>query len=138
MKYIIAKTWNGFGYSCVNSAEFKEFNSDAEAQEYITQQYNESENADTFDVEVNDGRISYENGEDQGSWQWIKADEDVYGVAIQCNVNEVEALNKDEYFALLSDVIKEADPYDVEEIESMDKVFLGAYLGDYDYQFVKL
>lgn len=138
MKYIIATTWNGEGYSYQNRAELKEFNSDSDAQNYILSQFNENENVERYEVVETEGRISFDNGEDQGSWQWIKAPKDVYGVAIRCNVNEVEVCNEREYFALLDNVISEADNEEVEEIESNDNVFLNAYQGDYDYQFIKL
>lgn len=138
MKYIIATTWNGEGYSYQNKAELKEFESDSHAQEYIRQQFNNNESAERYDVIETDGKILFDNGEDQGTWQWIKAEDNAYGVAIMCNINEVEVYDRDGYFALLDDVIADADPDEVEEIESKDNVFLNAYQGEYDYQFLKL
>ena len=138
MKYIIATTWNGEGYSYQNKAEMKEFDSDSHAQEYIRQQFNNNESAERYDVTETDGKILFDNGEDQGTWQWIKAEDNAYGVAIMCNINEVEVYDRDGYFALLDDVIADADPDEVEEIESKDNVFLNAYQGEYDYQFLKL
>ena len=137
MQYIIATTWNGEGYSYQNKAELKQFESDADAQKYILQKFNDTEDVEQYEVEDTEGRIAFDNGEDQGSYQWIKASADVYGVAIKCNVNEVSVLNKQEYFALLGEVISEADPEEVDEMESTDDVFLSAYGLDDDYQFIK-
>lgn len=137
MQYIIATTWNGEGYSYQNKAELKQFESDADAQKYILEQFADNENEERYEVEVTKGRVSFDNGEDQGSYQWIKAPEDIYGVAIRCNVNEVEVCNEKQYSDLLDNVIAEADPDEVAEIESNEEVFLNAYEGDYDYQFIK-
>lgn len=137
MQYIIATTWNGEGYSYQNKAELKQFESDADAQKYILEQFADNENEERYEVKVTKGRVSFDNREDQGSYQWIKAPEDIYGVAIRCNVNEVEVCNEKQYSDLLDNVIAEADPDEVAEIESNEEVFLNAYEGDYDYQFIK-
>lgn len=138
MKYIIAHTWNGQGYSHMNKAELKEFNSDTEAQTYIKEKFQQEEGLEDYEVTEEHGRIVFDNGENQGSWQWLKADFNTYGVAIICNVNEVEVYTEEEYNAKLDEAIEQANPEDVEDIGDRDNAFIPAYEEDFDYQFIGL
>lgn len=134
MKYVIATTWNGEGYSYQNIAELKEFESDKDAQDHILHQFNENERVDLYEVSEEEGRVNFDDGDDQGSWQWIKADADTYGAVIICNINDVCVVNKEEYEEMLKDALAQSDPDD--EI-SEENPFIGAYGGEYDYQFIK-
>ena len=138
-KYIVSTTWNGEGYSYSNRAELKEFKSDADAQEYIVQTFKATEDVDRYEVDIVDGCITFDDGEDQGTYQWVKAHEDTYGVVIRCNVNEVRVVDKDAWEEELDEAISQADPDDLDPDVMTDPApFIGAYEGDYDYQFIKL
>ena len=134
MKYAIATTWNGCGYSYQNKCYLKEFNSDEDAQKYILEQFHENERVELYDVTTEKGAILFDGGLDQGSYQWIRINDDIYGAVILCNINDVCLVNKNEYQDMLKDALEQADSDD--EIDE-ENPFIGAYGGEYDYQFIK-
>lgn len=140
MKYVIVSTWNGEGYSELNEAVIKKFKSDEDAFFHIVKkarQYDEGFELEYFQKK-GEGRVTFDDGDDQGSFQFFKVISSDYGVVIQCNVNEAIVLNKDGYNDTLALAIKQADPDELEEIDlTADRIFIGAYDSDYDYQFVK-
>jgi hypothetical protein len=137
MKYAIVETWNGVGYSSDNLAYIKEFANDSEAQNYLESLMQIQSDADN--IETSTGCITYEKGDDQGSFIFIRNADKLYGVMIFCNVNEVHPIkSKKEFHKLISGAITLADPEEFDEIDlSDDSIFIGAYQGEYDYQFIK-
>lgn len=138
MKYVIVETWNGEGYSSENLASIKEFKNDWEAQNYLEQLVQIQTGAEN--IESSTGCITYEKGDDQGSFVFIRNAELIYGIMILTNVNEVHPLlSKKDWLKHLSHAIKNSDPDETDEIDIADEsIFIGAYNDDYDYQFVKL
>ena len=137
MKYAIIETWNGEGYSSENLASIKEFDNDSVAQKYLESLVHFQTGAEIIESSI--GCISYEKGEDQGSFTFIRNAEKLYGVMIFCNVNEVHPiLSKKEWHKRISGAITLSDPEELDEINlSDDSIFIGAYQGEYDYQFIK-
>ena len=137
MKYAIVETWNGEGYSSENLAYIKEFNNDSEAQNYLESLMQIQTGAK--DIESSLGCITYEKGDDQGSFTFIRNAENLYGVVILTNVNEVVIIrNKKDWSAKLNISIQQCQEDELDEIDlSDDNIFIGAYDGDYDYQFIK-
>jgi hypothetical protein len=137
MKYAIIETWNGEGYSSENLAYIKEFNNDSEAQNYLESLVQIQTGAE--DIESSLGCITYEKGDDQGSFTFIRNAENLYGVVILTNVNEVVIIrNKKDWSAKLNIAIQQCQEDELDEIDlSDDNIFIGAYDGDYDYQFIK-
>ena len=142
MKYIIVQTWNGEGYSYNNTAEIMEFNSEGEAQKHLFQLFIEQPNA--ILLECDKGfitfEITYSGNTDEGSYQYFPYTEDIIGVVISTNVNEVVVVNNLTDWIDLVDIAKgQADPDELDEIDfDEDSFFVPAYNGDYDYQFIKL
>jgi hypothetical protein len=138
MKYAIVSTWNGEGYSYQNTAELKEFKNDSEAQIYLRQLLNEQDA--TSDATETDGCITYEIGDDQGSFVFIRNAELIFGIMILANVNEVHPLlSKKDWLKHLKRAVQQSDPDDLDELDLSDEsIFICAYDSDYDYQFVKL
>ena len=87
MKYAIIETWNGEGYSSENLAYIVEHDSDSRAQERLKDLVSIQSNA--ANIIESDGLITYEKGDDQGSFSFIRNAEKLYGVVILANVNEV-------------------------------------------------
>jgi hypothetical protein len=137
MKYAIVETWNGEGYSSENLAYIKEFNNDSEAQNYLESLVKIQTGAE--DIESSLGCISYEKDCDQGAFTFIRNAEELYGVMIYCNVNEIHPIkSKKEFHKLISSAITLSNPEEFDEINlSDDSIFIGAYQGEYDYQFIK-
>lgn len=140
MKYAIVSTWNGEGYSSSNTAEVKEFNNDNDALTFIRNLAKEYE--EDFEIEVYQkegmGKINFDNLVDQGSFQFHRLNEDDFGVVIQCNINEADIESKIGFNAMLDLAIKQADQDELDELDlSSNNIFIGAYEGDYDYQFIK-
>jgi hypothetical protein len=137
MKYAIIETWNGEGYSSENLAYIKEFNNDSEAQNYLESLMQIQTGAK--DIESSLGCITYEKGDDQGSFTFIRSAENIYGVVILTNVNEVVVIrDKKDWSAKLNIAIQQCQEDELDEIDlSDDNIFIGAYDGDYDYQFIK-
>lgn len=137
MKYAIIETWNGEGYSYENLASIKEFDNDSIAQKYLESLVHFQTGAEN--IESNLGRITYEKGDDQGSFVFIRNAESIYGVVILTNVNEVIAIrNKKDWLTKINLAVQQSDSDETDELDlSSDNIFIGAYEGDYDYQFIK-
>lgn len=148
-KYIIATTWNGEGYSEASNAELKSFASDSEAEAYIWERFKADDcpNGDvnywefaTTERQEDRTKIIFGNKKyDSGTWQYIKATPDVFGVIAQTNVNEVILCTEREYEDALRNAIDDSDPedeldYDIAIGES--RQFIAT--SEYDLQFVKL
>jgi hypothetical protein len=137
MKYAIIETWNGEGYSSENLAYIVEHNSDESAQQRLKDLL--SIQSDATNIIESDGLITYEKGNDQGSFTFIRNAEKLYGVVILTNVNEVVAIrNKKDWSAKLNIAVQQGDDEELDELDLSDNnIFIGAYEGDYDYQFIK-
>lgn len=140
MEFIIAETWNGEGYTYLNKAYIFTADSKAKAQAYIisllTAMLAESNSGDET-IDITEGHIGYDDGIDQGSFQWMHK-EDVYGVEILCNVNEVIAhKTKEDYESAIAYALDLADHSESEGIEDEDSPFIGSHSDDYDRQFVR-
>jgi hypothetical protein len=137
MKYAIVETWNGEGYSSENLASIKEFDNDSVAQKYLESLVHFQTGAENIESSL--GCISYEKNGDQGSFIFIRNAEKLYGVMIFCNVNEVHPiLNKKQWHSRICGAITLSDPEELDEINlGDDSIFIGAYEGEYDYQFIK-
>jgi len=136
MKYAIIETWNGEGYSSENLAYIEEFNSDAEAQQKIRDLA--SIQSDAKNIVESDGLISYDKGDDNGTFQFIRDANTLFGVVILTNVNEVIPCDKKRWRKLRTEALAQCNPDDIDELDlSADDFFIGAYENDYDYQFVR-
>jgi hypothetical protein len=137
MKYAIIETWNGEGYSSENLAYIVEHDSDSRAQQRLEDLVSIQSNA--ANIIESDGLITYEKGDDQGSFSFIRNAEKLYGVVILTNVNEVVPIyNKKDWTAKLNIAVQQCDTDELDELNLSDNnIFIGAYEGDYDYQFIK-
>ena len=137
MKYAIIETWNGEGYSYENLAYIVEHNSDEQAQQRLKDLVSIQSNV--TNIIESDGLITYEKGDDQGSFTFIRNAEKIYGVVILTNVNEIIAIrNKKDWSAKLNIAVQQGDDEELDELDLSDNnIFIGAYEGDYDYQFIK-
>ena len=137
MKYAIIETWNGEGYSSENLAYIVEHDSDSRAQQRLEDLVSIQSNAEN--IIESDGLITYEKGDDQGSFSFIRNAEKLYGVVILANVNEVVPIyNKKDWTAKLNIAVQQCDEDELDELNLSDSnIFIGAYEGDYDYQFIK-
>ena len=137
MKYAIIETWNGEGYSSENLAYIVEHDSDSRAQQRLEDLVSIQSNA--ANIIESDGLITYEKGDDQGSFSFIRNAEKLYGVVILTNVNEViPVYNKKDWTAKLNIAVQQCDTDELDELDLSDSnIFIGAYEGDYDYQFIK-
>jgi hypothetical protein len=137
MKYAIIETWNGEGYSSENLAYIVEHDSDSRAQQRLEDLVSIQSNAEN--IIESDGLITYEKGDDQGSFSFIRNAEKLYGVVILANVNEVVPIyNKKDWTAKLNIAVQQCDSDELDELNLSDNnIFIGAYEGDYDYQFIK-
>ena len=137
MKYAIIETWNGEGYSSENLASIKEFDNDSVAQKYLESLVHFQTGAENIESSL--GCITYEKGDDQGSFTFIRSAENIYGVVILTNVNEVVVIrDKKDWSAKLNIAIQQCQEDELDEIDLCDNnIFIGAYDGDYDYQFIK-
>jgi len=137
MKYAIIETWNGEGYSSENLAYIVEHDSDSRAQQRLKDLVSIQSNA--ANIIESDGVITYEKGDDQGSFSFIRNAEKLYGVVILANVNEVVPIyNKKDWTAKLNIAVQQCDEDELDEFDlSGNNIFIGAYEGDYDYQFIK-
>jgi hypothetical protein len=137
MKYAIIETWNGEGYSSENLAYIVEHDSDSRAQQRLEDLVSIQSNA--ANIIESDGLITYEKGDDHGSFSFIRNAEKLYGVVILANVNEVVPIyNKKDWSAKLNIAVQQCDSDELDELNLSDNnIFIGAYEGDYDYQFIK-
>jgi hypothetical protein len=137
--YAIISTWNGEGYSYLNTAEILHFKDDAEAQKHLRTLYESNNDTQDFEVQETEGVLRYENMEDSGSYIWLRDPQKIFGVVIYTNVNEINIiLNAKEWRNHVAAAIKQADPEDVCEIDLSEKsFFIAGHNSDYDYQFIK-
>jgi hypothetical protein len=137
--YAIISTWNGEGYSYLNTAEILDFKDDAAAQKHLRQLFEAEHKGEKMDIEETLGALSYTTGQDSGSYVWIKEPEKIYGLVIYANVNEIHTiLSAKEWRNHVAAAIKQAEPEEVCEIDITEKnFFIPAYNSDYDYQFIR-
>lgn len=139
-KYAIISTWNGEGYSYLNTAEILDFQDDEAAQNHLRQLLEtEHEQQDLEDIEETEGVLSYTTGEDSGSYRWVREPEKFFGVVIYANTNEFHLiLNAKQWRNRVAEAIKQAYPEEVCEIDITEKsFFISAHDSDYDYQFIR-
>jgi len=138
-KYAIISTWNGEGYSYLNTAEVLEFQDDAEAQKHLRTLYETNNDTQDFEEEETGGALLYTSGEDSGSFVWLREPEKIYGLVIYTNVNEIYTiLSAKQWRNHVAAAIKQADPEEIEEINLSEKsFFIAGYNSDYDYQFIR-
>lgn len=161
-KYIVIDTWNGEGYSSENGVDTKQFDYRESALKWAykrcveqnqddtdtIQRYSDSKQYDGTDLikanENGDGYFWETYDDNCGSYQ-VWETKDVYAFMIQCNVNDVSPLTKQEYLEeieekehLMKDAITHSDWNETEEDfiseEENGDVYYGC-LDDYDYQF---
>jgi len=139
MEFIIVKTWNGEGYSFLNTAEVKLLASKYDAQQLIVSklisklQINDISNSER--IEITEGCIEYGDSYNRGTYQWFQKD-GVYGIEIICNTNDVIIhKTKQDYESAIQTALSQS--YD-KELEDSDSPFIAAFEGDYDYQFVRI
>ena len=137
--YAIISTWNGEGYSYLNTAEVLEFQDDEAAQKHLRKLFEAEHEKQYFDVEETKGLLSYTTGIDSGSYVFVRDPQKIFGVVIYTNINEVHfILNAKEWRNHVAAAIKQADPEDVCEIDITEKnFFIAGHNSDYDYQFIR-
>lgn len=137
--YAIISTWNGEGYSYLNTAEIRHFKNDEEAQKHLRTLYESNNDPQDFEVEETKGVLRYSNEEDAGSYILVRDPQKIFGVVIYTNINEVHfILNAKEWRNHVAEAIKQADPEEIEEINLSEKsFFIAGYNSDYDYQFIR-
>ena len=153
-KYIVVDTWNGDGYSYENGVDTKQFQYKKSAFKYAYKRVLSNAGDDPDDVcrysdekpteywtpikrdADGDGFYFDTYDDNSGSYQ-VWETKDAYAIMIQCNVNDVTMLTKEEY----EEQIKELDAMygsDLEEYcetdDNGDK-FYCSLVDDYDYQF---
>lgn len=138
-KYAIISTWNGEGYSYLNTAEILEFKDDKEAQNHLRKLFESENDIESFEVIEKKGFLQYSDEQNSGTYIWIKEAELIYGIVIYPNVNEINiVLNAKEWRNYVAKAIKQAEPEEVGEIDLTQKsFFISAHNSDYDYQFIK-
>jgi hypothetical protein len=152
-QYLIVETWNGEGYSEDNKAYIKTFKNNEEAARFIfdlRKQFAPDSKQAKREFKYKGGdrfRLQYifenrdEEETDSGSITFVLIKKPIFGVQISCNVNEFELFyTQEDYLESLDLAIEDAGEDDVEDIEDklQERIFLGAYEGDYDYQFVRI
>lgn len=137
--YAIISTWNGEGYSYLNTAEILEFQNDEAAQNHLRKMFEAEHKGEKMDIEETEGVFWYTTGQDSGSYVFLREPEKIYGLVIYANVNEIHPiLSAKEWRNHVAAAIKQAEPEDVCEIDITEKnFFIGAYNSDYDYQFIR-
>ena len=138
-KYAIISTWNGEGYSYLNTAEVLEFQDDEAAQNHLRELFEAEQFGEDFETEETFGVLSYTTGEDSGSYRWVREPEKFFGVVIYANTNEFNLItNAKQWRNRVAAAIKQAEPEEVCEIDITEKnFFIPAYNSDYDYQFIR-
>ena len=137
--YAIISTWNGEGYSYLNTAEIRHFKDDEAAQKHLRTLYESNNDPQDFEVEETKGVLRYSNEEDSGSYVWLPDPQKIFGVVIHTNINEIKYIrNAKNWRNYVAEAIKQADPEEVSDINLSEKsFFIDAYNGDFDYQFIK-
>jgi hypothetical protein len=137
--YAIISTWNGEGYSYLNTAEIRHFKDDEAAQKHLRTLYESNNDPQDFEVQETEGVLRYGNMEDSGSYIWLRDPQKIFGVVIHTNVNEINIiLNAKEWRNHVAAAIHQSDPEDVSDINLSEKsFFIAGHNSDYDYQFIK-
>ena len=137
--YAIISTWNGEGYSYLNTAEVLEFKDDEAAQKHLRGLFEAEHFGEDLDIEETLGALLYTSGQDSGSYVFLREPEKIYGLVIYANVNEIHMiLSAKEWRNHVAAAIKQAEPEEVCEIDITEKnFFIPAYNSDYDYQFIR-
>lgn len=136
-KYIVIDTWNGEGYSSENGVEIEQFQNKKLAFKHAYKRALENADGDKKYVERYENTYSFLSYDDNhGSYQ-VWETKGVYAIMIQCNVNEITMLTKEEY----EEKIKWLDEQygdDLEDYSDTDEngdKFYCSLVDDYDYQF---
>jgi hypothetical protein len=141
-RFAILSTWNGDGYSTENILEgIFNLENDASAKAKCFELMNEHQTLDEAMVSERDNGFIWEFEEDgdSGSYQAFEITEDLYGFVVLTNINDVIPCTNEEFEELKADAIEQADEDDLDEDElEENEFFIGAYEGEYDYQFIKL
>lgn len=149
-KYIVVDTWNGEGYSYNNGVDTKFFNDRNKAFQWAykralsnaqdvaddVHQYSDEEYFKEKAYSNGDGYYFDSYDDNAGSFQVFEI-KDAYAIMIQCNVNDVTMLTKEEYEERVSQLNKEYGE-DLEEYSETDDngdLFYSCLVDDYDYQF---
>lgn len=137
--YAIISTWNGEGYSYLNTAEILEFQDDEAAQKHLHQLFEAEHKGEKMDIEETLGALLYTSGQDSGSYVFLREPEKIYGLVIYANVNEIHTiLSAKEWRNHVAAAIKQAEPEEVCEIDITEKnFFIAGHNSDYDYQFIR-
>ena len=166
-KYIVIDTWNGEGYSSDNGTDTKQFDCKEEAFKWAYERaLSNTAPLDTKKYPEQVGQFSDSNwfkGEPKsnGDGYWFEGYDDnhgsyqvwetdnAYAIMIQCNVNEVTVLTKEEYVEQIQTIdedikthIKENknNPYAITNMEELVSIESNGdrfchQFDDYDYQF---
>lgn len=142
MKYAIVSSWNGEGYSELNVLDcIREFSTPLERDSFLVSKFAVEGiklNADNGDYStLTDGCFSYQYNDSHGSWQALELKPDAHGIVIVINYNEAEVLTERNFSAVLNEALAQADPEDDKHFTN-GRLFVSAYRGDYDYQFILL
>jgi hypothetical protein len=141
MKCAIIETWNGEGYSTENKAkvhEFKFWKDARDMAEDMAFQLACGRLVGTFYDTPAHVMFGYDFGDDQGAVQVMPLAEDTFGCVILCNINDAVLVDADAYRRQLDEAVAQADPEDLKEVDlTAERVFIPAYKGEYDYQFVR-
>lgn len=149
-KYIVIDTWNGEGYSSENGVEIEQFQNKKLAFKHAYKRALSNADGETDDVyQYSDEEYfkekAYSNGDgyyfegyddNHGSYQ-VWETKGVYAIMIQCNINEITMLTKEEYEEK-SKWLDEQYGEDLEEYSDSDDngdKFYCSLVDDYDYQF---
>jgi hypothetical protein len=153
-KYIVVDTWNGDGYSYENGVDTKQFQYKKAAFKYAYQRVLSNAGDVSDDVcrysdekptehwkpvkRGTDGDGFYfETYDDNcGSYQ-VWETKDAYAIMIQCNVNDVTMLTKEEYKEHIEelDAMYGSDLEEYCETDDNGDKFYCSLVDDYDYQF---
>ena len=123
-KYIVVDTWNGDGYSYMNGIDTKQFEYKKAAFKYAYQRAlsnagDEKDDVHQYSDEKYFKEKAYSNGDGYyfeayddncGSYQ-VWETKDAYAIMIQCNVNDVTMLTKEEYEAQIEQLEWEIEEY---------------------------
>ena len=139
MKYAIAETWNGGGYSYLNTAVVVKL-TPSKLAAYMRHRA-KAVRKGGFRVRCGKRKLTYwhkidTSREETGTIQALPMRPDTYGCVILCNINTAVLLNSYEYKDMLTDARAQADPDDPDV--GTESPFIGAHGGEYDFKFVKL
>lgn len=139
-KFAIVSTWNGEGYSYSNELEKIVEGSFSDVKLMAKEMMIETQPNIEFTEEEDGFIFSFiGNDDDSGSFRVLELDENSFGIVITTQINQAEVLNEDEFKTRLEEAVRECDTemLDEDELETMT-VFIPAYEGEDDYQFIKV